>query len=150
LWHGASWTFVFWGFLHGLGLGATRAWERSRVKHGRAKGGIVARAFATLLTFHYVCLAWIFFRAPTFKQATLILKQLATLTTFHPNLPPLVLAILGIGLATHYTPAAAYQRIQRGFCELPGVAQGALLFCVALVLHEAASTVAVPFVYFQF
>src|SRR6185437_16914963 len=41
LWHGASWTFVFWGFLHGLGLGVTRAWERRR---GRAARGAPAPA----------------------------------------------------------------------------------------------------------
>jgi D-alanyl-lipoteichoic acid acyltransferase DltB (MBOAT superfamily) len=147
LWHGASWTFVFWGFLHGLGLGVTRAWERRR---GAPRGGVAGRVAATVFTFHYVCLAWIFFRAPTFKQATLILKQLATLTTFHPNLPPVVVGLLALGLASHYTPRATYERIRAGFATLPAVAQGALLFAVAILLHEAASTTAVPFVYFQF
>jgi D-alanyl-lipoteichoic acid acyltransferase DltB (MBOAT superfamily) len=171
LWHGASWTFVFWGFLHGLGLGVTRAWERrkerapsgdaaaSPYREPHAKGGrgerslpasVAGRIAGTVLTFHYVCLAWIFFRAPTFKQATLILKQLATLTTFHPNLPPFVVAVLLVGLASHYTPRGAYDRVERAFAELPAPAQGALLFAVAVLLHEAASTAIVPFVYFQF
>ena len=152
LWHGASWTFVFWGFLHGLGLGVTRAWERRSGRGGREKGqgSFAGRVLATALTFHYVCLAWIFFRAPTFKQAVLVLKQLATLTTFHPNLPPFVVALLVVGLVSHYTPGATYERVRRGFGELPALAQGAVLFAVAVVLHEAASTAAVPFVYFQF
>ncbi len=102
------------------------------------------------MTFHYVCLAWIFFRAPTFKQALLVLKQLATGTTFHPNLPPLVVGLLGIGMASHYVPRRAYERVQRAFTELPAPAQGAVLFAVAVLLHEAASTASVPFVYFQF
>ncbi len=98
LWHGASWTFVFWGFLHGLGLGITRAWERRRGPAARAAwGGVLGRVVGTLLTFHYVCLAWIFFRAPTFSRAVLVLKQLRTRTTFHPNLPPYVVALLAIG-----------------------------------------------------
>jgi D-alanyl-lipoteichoic acid acyltransferase DltB (MBOAT superfamily) len=150
LWHGASWTFVFWGFLHGLGLGVTRAWERTKKKGAGAKANPVAGALGTLLTFHYVCLAWIFFRAPTFKQATLILKQLATLTTFRPNLPPVVVALLTVGLFAHYTPESVYERARRTFTELPAPLQGALLFGVAVLLHEAASTAAVPFVYFQF
>jgi D-alanyl-lipoteichoic acid acyltransferase DltB (MBOAT superfamily) len=150
LWHGASWTFVFWGFLHGLGLGVTRAWERTRGKREGTKGNPVAAALGTLLTFHYVCLAWIFFRAPTFKQATLILKQLATLTTFRPNLPPIVVAFLTVGLFSHYTPESVYERAKRTFIELPAPVQGAVLFGVAVLLHEAASTAAVPFVYFQF
>lgn len=87
---------------------------------------------------------------PHVKQALLVLKQLATLTTFHPNVPPLVGVLLTVGLVSHYTPRAAYDRAMRAFIELPAPAQGALLFAVAVVLHEAASTVAVPFVYFQF
>jgi alginate O-acetyltransferase complex protein AlgI len=146
LWHGASWTFVFWGFLHGLGLGVTRAWERRRQR----RPGLAARAVGTFFTFHYVCLAWIFFRAPTFKQALLVLKQLATLTTFHPNVPPLVAVLLTVGIVSHYTPRASYDRVMRAFIDLPAPAQGAILFAVAVLLHEAASTVAVPFVYFQF
>ena len=151
LWHGASWTFVFWGFLHGLGLGVTRVWERSRWRRAHQDaGGLVGRVLATVLTFHYVCLAWIFFRAPTFKQATLVLRQLATLTRFHPNLPPVVVGVLAVGLGSHYVPESTYQRLRRGFAELPAPAQGALLFAVAVLLHEAASTTTVPFVYFQF
>jgi hypothetical protein len=104
----------------------------------------------TVLTFHYVCLAWIFFRAPSFKQAMLVLKQIASGTTFHPNLPPIVVGILTLGIASHYVPRAAYERAQRAFTALPAPAQGAVLFAVAVALHEAASTAAVPFVYFQF
>jgi alginate O-acetyltransferase complex protein AlgI len=151
LWHGASWTFVFWGFLHGAGLVITRVFQRAARASGRApRPSLLGRALAVGLTFHYVCLAWIFFRAPTFEQATLILKQLATLTTFHPNLPPLLLLLLGVGLASHYVPRALHERARIGFTSLPAPAQGAVLFAVAVMLHEAASTAAVPFVYFQF
>jgi D-alanyl-lipoteichoic acid acyltransferase DltB (MBOAT superfamily) len=148
LWHGASWTFVFWGFLHGFGLAVTRAWERMQPKG--AKPGLAGRVVGTFVTFHYVCLAWVFFRAPTFKQAVLVLKQIATLTTFHPNLPPLVAGLLVVALASHYVPEDTYQRARRGFTGLPAPAQGAVLFAVAVLLHEAASTAVVPFVYFQF
>jgi hypothetical protein len=103
-----------------------------------------------MITFHYVCLAWIFFRARTFTEARLVLRQITTLTTFHPNLPPIVLAVLGVGLVSHYVPRALYERLKAGFIALPAPAQGALLFAAALLLHEAASTAAVPFVYFQF
>jgi alginate O-acetyltransferase complex protein AlgI len=173
LWHGASWTFVLWGFLHGFGLAVTRLYQRRRqvlpVARNAASGSayrepaeggpvVVAareptfarRAFGVFLTFHYVCLAWIFFRAPSFKKATLVLRQIAQGSTFHPNLPPIVLAILGVGLVAHFTPDAWFARMKRGFTELPAVAQGVVLFLVAVVLHEAASTQAVPFIYFQF
>ncbi|MFO0761884.1 MAG: MBOAT family O-acyltransferase [Byssovorax sp.] len=171
LWHGASWTFVFWGFLHGLGLVVTRIVQRARHRRATEKAlaagpyresagekpkavesqpSMLGQALGVFLTFHYVCLAWIFFRAPTFSQAWLVLKQIAQGTTFHPNLPPLVLTVLGVGLVSHYTPEGLFLEAREGFGKLPAPVQGALLFGVALILHEAASTAAVPFVYFQF
>jgi D-alanyl-lipoteichoic acid acyltransferase DltB (MBOAT superfamily) len=151
LWHGASWTFVFWGFLHGIGLAITRAFQRvRRPGPSPSRPSLPGRVLCVVLTFHYVCFAWIFFRAPTFQQAVVILKQLATLTTFHPNLPKLLLALLGVGIASHYVPRALYERARIGFTTLPTPVQGAVLFMVAVVLHEAASTAAMPFVYFQF
>ncbi|WP_437926919.1 MBOAT family O-acyltransferase [Sorangium sp. So ce291] len=165
LWHGASWNFVFWGFLHGLGLAATRAFQRAVQRRGGGRGErgedreaaarpsplrFPVHALGVLLTFHYVCLAWIFFRVPSFSQAVLILRQIGTLTTFHPNLPPVLVALLGVALASHYVPERLYERARAGFIAAPASVQGALLFLVAIGLHEAASAAAVPFVYFQF
>ncbi|MEP7120804.1 MAG: MBOAT family O-acyltransferase [Byssovorax sp.] len=149
LWHGASWTFVFWGFLHGLGLVVTRLWQRRAASAPRLDHPVY-KAICVVLTFHYVCLAWIFFRAKTFADAEQILRQLALRTTFHPNLPPLLVALLAVAIASHYVPERAYEWLRARFTALPAPAQGALLFLVAVVLHEAASTTAVPFVYFQF
>lgn len=153
LWHGANWTFVFWGFLHGLGLAATRVWQRSRAKR---RGGAPATPshardlVACVLTFHYVCLCWVFFRSPTFGQALAVLRQIATLTTFHPNLPAVVLTVLGLGIASLVVPRKLHEAVRLRFAALPAVAQGVFLFAVAVMLHEAASVAAVPFVYFQF
>src|SRR3954454_23014989 len=67
LWHGAAWTFVVWGALHGGGL----AWERflrdRRAARGRPEPtGAGRRIAGRLLTFHFVFLGWIFFRADSF------------------------------------------------------------------------------------
>ena len=153
LWHGAAWTFVFWGFLHGIGLAVTRWWQRRKPVVGQVRArepSTPARAIGVFLTFHYVCLAWIFFRATTFGKAVQVLKQIALGTTFHPNLQPIVVAVLVVGLVVHFTPDAWFKRMKTGFADLPALGQGALLFLVAIVLHEAASTQAVPFIYFQF
>jgi alginate O-acetyltransferase complex protein AlgI len=151
LWHGAAWTFVFWGFLHGIGQVVTRAYQRHQGREASARApSLPLRIFFVALTFHYVCFAWIFFRAPTFHGALLVLRQLGTLTTFHPNLPPLLVGLLALGIASHFVPRSLYLRAREGFAALPALAQGAVLFLVALTLHEAASTAAVPFVYFQF
>ncbi len=153
LWHGASWNFVFWGFLHGIGLAVTRWWQRRKPVVGHVKArepSTPARALGVFLTFHYVCLAWIFFRATTFGKAMQVLKQLALGTTFHPNLQPIVVAVLAVGFVAHFTPEAWFKRMKTGFADLPALGQGAVLFLVAIALHEAASTQAVPFIYFQF
>jgi D-alanyl-lipoteichoic acid acyltransferase DltB (MBOAT superfamily) len=152
LWHGASWTFVIWGGLHGVGLAVTRAWQRrfgTLVTHSKPVN-VAIRVASVLLTFHFVCLCWIFFRAGSFDSAWLMLTQLAQLTTHHANLPAPVVSILALGLLSHYVPAPAFERLKRGFIVAPFPVQGALLFIAALVLRKMVSSEAVPFVYFQF
>lgn len=66
LWHGAGWTFVFWGFLHGAGLVVHRLWTGA--------GGRLPRWAAWLLTFNFVNVAWVFFRATTWDDALKVLS----------------------------------------------------------------------------
>ena len=141
LWHGAAWTFVFWGLLHGAGLAASRA-LRDRE--------LLPRPIAVVLTFHWVCLAWVFFRAPDFGTARVVLERVMSLTTEHANLPPMLLALLGVGVLSHFIPENAFRRMRAWFIHMPAPAQGVALFAVAVALHEASSIEAVPFIYFQF
>jgi len=152
LWHGASWTFVFWGFLHGAALAVERVWERYRKSHGAPPGApsLPLRVVMGFLTFHFVCLAWVFFRADSFGKAVAVLKQIGTMTTFAPNLPPKLLGVMALGLVTHLLPHDTLDRIRGRFVALPFPAQAACLFAAAVALHEAASSAALPFVYFQF
>lgn len=72
LWHGAAWTFVFWGLLHGVGLAVHRAWA-ARVPAGSGRARTVA---AWAATYAFVCMGWVFFRAPDFGSAFVILGKL--------------------------------------------------------------------------
>ncbi|HVU04474.1 MAG TPA: MBOAT family protein [Polyangiaceae bacterium] len=151
LWHGANWTFVVWGGLHGGALAVTRALSRRRERLGIAEtSSVAARLLYGVLTFHFVCFAWIFFRADTFRGARAVLATLATGTTFHPNLPLPVLGVLALGLGSHFVPEAWYARSRSGFAGLPAVAQGACLVLAAAFIREMESAEVVPFVYFQF
>ena len=69
LWHGAGWTFVVWGLYHGVGLMICRLWEQT--------GGRMAAAPAWVLTFLFVILGWVFFRAADFPAALAIFQGLA-------------------------------------------------------------------------
>jgi alginate O-acetyltransferase complex protein AlgI len=150
LWHGANWTFVAWGGLHGVALAATRAFERSRGADRPADRSALSRAVGVFLTFHFVCATWIFFRADTFRGAMRMFSQLTTLSTFHPNLPVSVVAVLAVGLGSHFVPERWYESAGRRFSGMPALAQGAALSAVAVAIRRMESAEAVPFVYFQF
>jgi alginate O-acetyltransferase complex protein AlgI len=75
LWHGAGWTFVCWGILHGVGLAVHKLWSGLVPKHRRPFGGVVGWA----ATYGFVCLAWIFFRAHDLPAALLILRKVTGL-----------------------------------------------------------------------
>ncbi len=64
LWHGASWNFVIWGGMHGLALIVQREWQRLTAKAGATFQKVMAW-LSVPLTFYWVCLTWIFFRATT-------------------------------------------------------------------------------------
>jgi D-alanyl-lipoteichoic acid acyltransferase DltB (MBOAT superfamily) len=69
LWHGAAWTFVAWGALHGLGLCAVRLWRRT--------GRRLPRGAAWALTFVFVVVTWVFFRAHSLGDAWAIVRAMA-------------------------------------------------------------------------
>jgi D-alanyl-lipoteichoic acid acyltransferase DltB (MBOAT superfamily) len=152
LWHGAAWTFVAWGALHGAALALNKWWSESLAPRlfGERKPSPLAKLALGLLTFHFVCGAWIFFRAASFDQARLVFSRLGTLTTYHPNLSPSVLGILALGIVGHLVPDAWFSRLRERFVSAPGLAQGLVLFAAAVALRHMASSESVPFVYFQF
>ena len=76
LWHGASWTFVFWGFLHGLYLVLQRVLAPVNDFLAKIMFKKLHIFFNIVLTFSLVCLAWIFFRAQTFGDAFYIIGKI--------------------------------------------------------------------------
>ena len=76
LWHGAGWTFMFWGALHGVYLVINHAW-RSLRRHFDLASPPGARVLATLTTFIAVVVAWVFFRAADFTTAVSIVAGMA-------------------------------------------------------------------------
>jgi D-alanyl-lipoteichoic acid acyltransferase DltB (MBOAT superfamily) len=108
------------------------------------------RALAVVLVFHYVCLAWIFFRATSFDGALAILSRLASGELDHANIIPLVTTAVVVGMLCHFWPDASFRWLRDRFVALPPLAQGALLVACTLVLRQLAHAKMVPFIYFQF
>jgi len=79
LWHGANWTFLAWGGLHGCYLAVNHAWHGlcTRLGFDYSNGSIAYRAFSTCLTFLAVVVAWVFFRADSIGTGFNILKGMA-------------------------------------------------------------------------
>lgn len=74
LWHGAAWTYVFWGFLHGV-------LNTIVIDRKKADNRIITLG-KTVLTFMLVCMTWIFFKAASLQGAFLIIKNMLTNTSF--------------------------------------------------------------------
>lgn len=156
LWHGAGWTFVVWGALHGLYLGAERALAAAASRFGwgqRSPGPaavFVARLVGMALTFHLVVLAWVPFRAEGgLAQALDMMRRMLSLAPGAPLSPPvaaeapLVLAALAT-LAIAWLAAAARIELQPG-PRVRALLAGLMLAALLLVPGNRNA-----FIYFQF
>jgi D-alanyl-lipoteichoic acid acyltransferase DltB (MBOAT superfamily) len=156
LWHGANWTFVVWGALHGLyllGSLVTAPWrERLAVSTGYARWR-GAPAVRVLITFHLVVLAWVFFRASSISDAFVILESMFHLGFNFDVLAPaggrfgLLVAICAVFFMEAVEARGGVGEFRR---ERPLVARWALYY--ALIFWVVAFGVfdESQFIYFQF
>ncbi|MBX3159590.1 MAG: MBOAT family protein [Deltaproteobacteria bacterium] len=134
---------------------AAAAWTFAQAaqKPGRFGARLLAearRTISTVLVFHYVCFAWVFFRAESFDKALAVLRELAELDTGSANLGPLVTTALVAGFACHFFADGTFRWLRDRFLALPSWGQGIVLAAAALALRELAHPKLVPFIYFQF
>ena len=119
---------------------------------------VLRRSVAVILVFHYVCLAWVFFRAGSmpeekrtaFDTALAVLRQIAEGDTGTANVGTLVTTALAIGFVCHFFADGSFRWLRTRFVQLPHWARGLLLVGIALALRELAHHEIVPFIYFQF
>lgn len=150
LWHGANWTFVVWGALHGLYLVVHRLWSKLPWPAlQRMRQTVLWRWVSRLLLFHMVCLAWIFFRAPTFELAFEAISRFAHWGSLTLASAPVVV-MLAIGLAGQYTPKSCINGLERWLARWPALARGGALACAVFVIDLFGPTGIAPFIYFQF
>ena len=146
LWHGAALTFVAWGAIHGFGL----VIERELRERYEGRLGRFAVVWQWLITFHVVCLAWIFFRAETFGTAWEMLWRVLTAWDGAGALSPLLLIVIAGSIAAQFLPDRLSGSLRISFSRLAPAAQAATL-AVALVAIDILGPEGVsPFIYFQF
>ncbi len=171
LWHGASWTFVAWGGLHGAYLLVNHAWRsvtRTLPTPGRAVA-LLGQLTAGLLTFLAVVIAWVFFRSSTFAGASQMLEAMFSgralesqpvgfAHVYHGlQIPPTSFAYLGAFLGFGFlivwllpTTQVLAQRATAIRGRLAWLCMVALLFCIALLAVINASHSTSEFIYFNF
>jgi len=150
LWHGAGWTFVVWGAIHGTALVIER-WWRGRPGFVERPWTSARRAWHRFWTFQVVCFAWIFFRADTFGDAWNVIHRLFDAWGEpSPLVTAGVLAAIVVGIGSQYLPRRLPLAVMARFSRLPVAAQAAVL-AVALMFTSAMGPEGVaPFIYFQF
>jgi alginate O-acetyltransferase complex protein AlgI len=151
LWHGANWTFVVWGGLHGLYLAVER-WVRSRTGVAGDPAGAWNRLALALLTYFLVNITWVFFRSTTFEGAARVLSGMFGLA---PGADPVLPTIYMIKVAAIVTGILVVQwRMRNVSLEavvarapwwLTGLVAGAMLFTVIVAQGSGEA-----FIYFQF
>jgi hypothetical protein len=150
LWHGAAWTFVVWGGLHGSYLVVHRLWSRiGWAPLVRWRATAAWNWIARILLFHAVCLGWVFFRSSTFAIAFDVFSRLrvpgpATLATGP------VLLVLFLGLAGQFMPPRWRNGFEVEMGRWPAVARGAAVAVAIAAIEILGPTGVAPFIYFQF
>jgi D-alanyl-lipoteichoic acid acyltransferase DltB (MBOAT superfamily) len=147
LWHGASVSFIIWGLLHGLALVV----ERMLGVTGPGGHRHVPAAISWLVTFHFVCLTWVFFRAPSLDGALAYLSTLvASDAIWSTTVTPLVLLMLAFGALTQIIPDAWFERLEVRYDRASIAVKVALPFAAIFLVAVAAPGGVPPFIYFQF
>jgi D-alanyl-lipoteichoic acid acyltransferase DltB (MBOAT superfamily) len=151
MWHGAAWRFGLWGAWHGglLALERATGWaERVERSRGLRIAGII-------VTFHLVCLGWVFFRADSLQTGVDLLRHIITSPVIAElsgalQVHAIAAALIAFMLVLHATPPAwrnvGAVVMQRGTPLLQAAVLVALVWAAATVQISSAQ----PFIYFQF
>lgn len=154
LWHGIGWTFLVWGALHGVALASVRLWIQWRSRPRGWKPALWQTVLATLLTFHFVCFAWIFFRASSIGNAGEVLERIGSLAGKqgwgHDNLTLPVVGVLVLAAALHCLPIKLLDKSAEIMGRVPFWVQGAALAGMVLLIETLAGRGNATFIYGSF
>ncbi len=151
LWHGAAFRFILWGALHGVALGIDKfIKEFFKIPDNR-----FFKVAGVLLTFHFVCFCWIFFRADDMQVAVSVISQIAfhfTPAIFFDFITGYsrILLVMLIGYTLHFVPKNIELKAQSLITGMPLAAKVSVVVCMIVILIQVKSSSIQPFIYFQF
>lgn len=152
LWHGAAWKFIFWGAMHGAGLAVHKA---CKPWLDRLPNNFIVVFICWLVTFVYVSLLWVFFRAADFEQSVEIIRNIFVdfdwrqIPQFCDARPAWCVMMASL-IVFHFVPQKWADGVQYAFIRVNwGIKLIVFLVVVQLVIEFMSEEVA-PFIYFQF
>ena len=152
LWHGAAMTFLVWGAIHG-GFLALERWVKERWALRQVPAALpieVTRILQWLLTFHVVCLAWIFFRAESIGGAFEVIGGIVAGSQPNELVTTLLVVTIALMLASQFVPPRVVERAQARFTAVGAGLQVALLAGALTLIDVLGPDGVAPFIYFRF
>src|SRR5690625_3463664 len=158
LWHGANLRFIVWGALHGLALAFHKLMMHIFPKNERTPNGLrkLWKVLAVLITFHFVCFCWIFFRANSFSLAMDVINNITALSWQPKNWWIMIQAyqnvfiLIFIGFIWHFLPKKILFSMQNFFYKMPLAGKAVLVGFVFWMVYATAGSDTQSFIYFQF
>lgn len=152
LWHGAAWKFVFWGAMHGAGLAVHKA---SKPWLSRIPDSWWVKALSWAITITYVSLLWVFFRADSWQDSWLIIKNI--FTNFRFDYIPVFMEVryvwcilMAVIIIAHAMPKRIWERAGEWFVRSPWIVKLVVFVVVVQLVIQFMSEDVSPFIYFQF
>src|SRR5262249_1893502 len=130
LWHGAAWTFIFYGVAQGVGLVVTRGWRLIFPEPG-FRQSLWWAAICFLITFHWITLLGLLYRSPSYGAGWALMGRIGDWSHSGLELPWQIWTIMGVALFTHFMPQGWVDKTERSWIRTPAVVQG-LVIVVAI------------------
>jgi D-alanyl-lipoteichoic acid acyltransferase DltB (MBOAT superfamily) len=153
LWHGASWQFVIWGGLNGLGLVVYKFWRK--ISPWEKSTHRLAVVWKIAITFTFITFTRVFFRSESMEVVNGMLHQIFSPTAL--SLIPEILVsykwpllVMLIGFVFHWLPYSLKDRYRNWYIRQHFVAQAAIFALVVFVVYQSISSDMQAFIYFQF
>ena len=155
-WHGASWNFIIWGAIHGVGLGIHKIWMLLTDKSfGAFNQSRIYKIISGILTFHFVCFAWIFFKAEDLEIAKTMIYQIfnnfdiSVFGPFYDNYKGVVWMILA-AMVLHLVPDNMADKVIARTKTIPMVVYILVFFLFLILYGYFKSAEQVMPIYLQF
>ncbi len=155
-WHGASWNFIIWGAIHGVGLGIHKIWmlltDKSFAAFNQSR---IYKIISGILTFHFVCFAWIFFKAEDLEIAKTMIYQIfnnfdiSVFGPFYDNYKGVVWMILA-AMVLHLIPDNLADKVIARTKTIPMVVYILVFFLFLILYGYFKSAEQVMPIYLQF